>query len=82
MAHKGALPKEEEIKNNFLPNFEIPLIIKGTKVGLVEAFVLDEKSDEDGFPKFMIGGTLIRELKEQEKLVKLLQQEGIHFGKP
>lgn len=72
---------EPEISENFLPKFEIPLVIKGLKVGVIEAIVMDDKT-EDGFPKIMFAGTLIRELKDKEMLVKLLQKEGIHLGKP
>lgn len=62
-----------------LPKFEIPLIIKGSKVGVIEAIIIDDDGD---FPKIMFAGTLIKELKDQENFVKLLQKEGIHMGKP
>lgn len=63
--------------NNYLPKFEIPLVLKGLKVGVIEAIVLN---DEDEFPKIIFSGTLIRELEQPETLVKLLQKEGIHLG--
>ena len=66
--------------SNILPKFEIPLVIKGSKVGLIEMIVMDP--DVDGFPKIMFAGTLLRELKDSETLVRLLQIEGIHLGKP
>lgn len=72
---------EPEINHNFLPKFEIPLVLKGLKVGVIEAIVLDPAS-VDGFPKIMFAGTLIRELQDSEMLVALLQKEGIHLGKP
>ena len=62
-----------------IPSFNIPLMIRGDKVGLVEAIVIN--TDEE-FPKIMFAGTLIKELKNQNALVKLLQAEGIHLGKP
>ena len=72
---------EPEVSHNFLPKFEIPLILKGSKVGIIEAIVMDTEQ-ENGFDKIMFAGVLIRELQDQEMLVALLQKEGIHLGKP
>ena len=57
-----------------LPKFEIPLIIKGNVVGIIETIVLDDEGD---FPEILFAGTLIKELKDQESFVKLLQKEGM-----
>lgn len=62
-----------------IENLNIPLIIRGEKVGLLEMFVVD---DEQEFPKILIGGTLIKKLQHPDALAKLLQLEGIHLGKP
>ena len=61
-----------------IPAFNIPLKIRGDVVGTIEMFALD---DEGTFPKIMFAGTLTKELQDIEALVKLLQVEGIHFGK-
>lgn len=63
-----------------MDKFEIPLVIKGKQIGVVETIVMDTR--EDGFPEFLMGGTFFNELEKPEVLVKLLQKEGIHLGKP
>ena len=62
-----------------VPKLEIPLIMKGTKIGLVDAIGLN---DVDGFTTIVFRGILLRELQDQETLIKLLQIEGIWLGKP
>jgi hypothetical protein len=64
--------------SDYLPKFEIPLVIKDNKVGVIEAIIID---DEGEFPKIMFSGTLIKKLDHPEVLVKLLQKEGVHLGK-
>ncbi len=58
---------------------DIPLIIKGDKVGVIEEIkILPNKTTP--WVKISINGTLIKELKDPENLIKLLQVEGIHLG--
>ena len=62
---------------------DIPLLIRGDKIGVIEEVVILPSTDPDKpWFKIAINGTLIKDLKNAEQLIKLLQIEGIHLGKP
>ncbi|KKN08637.1 hypothetical protein LCGC14_1054780 [marine sediment metagenome] len=62
---------------------DIPLIIKGSQVGVIEKIIIDPSTDpKNPWFKIAFTGTLIKELKNSKQLVRLLQIEGIHLGKP
>lgn len=61
---------------------DIPLIIRGDKIGVIEEVVILPSTDpENPWFKIAMNGTLIKDLKNAEQLIKLLQIEGIHLGK-
>lgn len=66
------------LTNEQIKNLNIPLIIRGDRVGIIEIIMLKTM---DGFPKIFISGTLIKELKNPDALVELLKVEGINLGK-
>jgi hypothetical protein len=60
---------------------DIPLYIRGDKVGVIEQVVINPSTDpENPWFKIAFTGTLIKDLKDATQLVKLLQIEGIHLG--
>jgi len=62
---------------------DIPLIIKGNQVGVIEQIIINPSTDpKNPWFKIALSGTLVKELKNSKQLVRLLQIEGIHFGKP
>ena len=60
-----------------LPKFEIPLVFKKKKIGVIEAIGFNPDSE---FPTIVFSGKLFHMLDEPKDLVKLLQAEGIHLG--
>lgn len=66
------------IENTSIKDLNIPLIIRGDRVGVIEGIIF--KKNE--FPEIYIQGVLIKELQNPEALIKLLQSEGLHLGKP
>lgn len=61
-----------------MDKFEIPLVIKGKKIGIIEIIVINDEGD---FPEILFSGILLHKLEKPKVLVKLLQKEGIHLGK-
>lgn len=61
-----------------LPKFEIPLVFKKKKIGVIEAIGFNPDTE---FPTIVFSGKLFHMLDEPSTLVKLLQAEGIHLGK-
>lgn len=61
-----------------LPKFEIPLVFKKKKIGVIEAIGFNPDAE---FPTIVFSGKLFHMLDEPDTLVKLLQVEGIHLGK-
>jgi len=59
-----------------LPKFEIPLVLRKKKIGVIEAIGFTDT----GFPTIVFSGVLFHKLDKPETLVKLLQREGIHLG--
>jgi len=58
-------------------NFEIPLVLKKKKIGVIEAIGFNPDSE---FPTIVFSGKLFHILEKPDVLVKLLQKEGIHLG--
>jgi len=62
---------------------EIPLLLRGDKVGVIEKVIVIPPPDvKNPWFKIAFSGTLIKEMKSVENLIKLLQKEGLHIGKP
>ncbi len=66
-------------EGDHLPDFNIPLVIKGKQVGVIEAIGF---KDDDGAQRFVISGYLLHALENATNLVELLKVEGVHLGKP
>lgn len=60
-----------------LPVFDIPLVLKKKKIGVIEAIGFNPDAE---FPTIIFSGVLFHMLDKPEVLVKLLQKEGIHLG--
>lgn len=61
-----------------LMEFEIPLVFKKKKIGIIEKIGFTPNED---FPSIKFEGKLFHMIDKPEILVKLLQAEGIHLGK-
>ena len=62
-----------------IPQFDIPLVMKGKQIGVIEAIGFN---DDDGAQRFVISGYFLHAMLNVDTLVKLLKVEGIHLGKP
>ena len=62
---------------NTLPAFDIALVLRKKKIGVIEAIGFNP---DTGFPTIVFSGKLFHKLDNPETLVKLLQKEGIHLG--
>ncbi len=60
-----------------IPKFEIPLILKKKKIGVIDAIGFNPDTE---FPTIVFSGKLFHVLNKPDVLVKLLQAEGIHLG--
>lgn len=60
-----------------LMEFEIPLIFKKKKIGIIEKIGFIPSED---FPSIKFEGKLFHMMDKPDVLVKLLQKEGIHLG--
>jgi len=75
-------PKTKKPKTNLglsLPKFDIPLVMRGKKIGVIETVRYNPEGD---FPSIMFQGKLLYKLENADTLVKLLMKEGIHLGEP
>ncbi len=60
-----------------LPVFDIPLVLKKKKIGVIETIGFNPDVE---FPIIVFSGKLFHMLEKPDVLVKLLQKEGIHLG--
>ena len=59
------------------PPQKIDVFCRGEKIGELESIALDSKNYT-----LVFTGVLVREITDQNLLIKLLLREGVHLGKP
>ena len=65
-------------EKDYIPKFEIPLVMKNEQVGVIEAIGFKREGEAE---KLVFSGYLLKPLAHPEKLVELLKLEGMYLGK-